>query len=84
MESIIFEDEKVLCGECRQTVGKDGETKLSFCPRCGNPLNLPAFEKLESKINHEKILTLYEAIDEIQDGRDAIEVLKEFIEELKD
>lgn len=84
MESIIIEDGKVLCGECKQTVGKDGDTKLSFCPRCGNPLNLPALEKLESKINHEKILTLYEAIDEIEDGRNALEVLREFIEELKD
>ena len=84
MQSVIYSEGKVLCGECKQTIGKDKETKLSFCPRCGNPLNLPALEKLESKINHEKIITLYEAIDEIEDGRNAIEVLKEFIDELKD
>ena len=84
MQSIIFKDDKVLCGECKQTVGKDGETKLSFCPRCGNPLNLDALIKLENKINHQKILTLYEAIDEIEDGADALSVLNQFIEELKD
>lgn len=84
MQSIIFKDDKVLCGECHQTVGKDGQTKLSFCPRCGNPLTLNALEKLETKINHEKILTLYEAIDEIEDGADALSVLNQFIEELKD
>ena len=84
MQSIIYSDDKVLCGECNQIVGKDGSTKLSFCPRCGNPLNLNAMAKLESKINHEKILTLYEAIDEIEEGSDAIETLKSFIQQLKD
>ena len=84
MDSIIFENDKVLCGECKQLVGKDGGTKLSFCPRCGNPLNLSALEKLETRINKEKITLLYEAIDEIEEGNNPLDVLNTFIEELKD
>lgn len=83
MDSIIYEDGKTLCGECKQIVSKDHDCKLSFCPRCGNPLNINALEKFEEKVNHEKIFILYEAIDEITDGADALEVLNRYIKELK-
>lgn len=82
MESLKIEKDKVICAECGQQVGKDGETKLSFCPKCGNPLNINALEQFEKKVAKQTIVTLYEAIDEIEDGEDALEVLNRYIKEL--
>ena len=83
METLIYENDKVFCGECKQQVGKASECKLSFCPKCGNALNLNALAKNEQKSAKEKIVLLYELLDEIEEGHDAKQTIKNFIEELK-
>jgi predicted amidophosphoribosyltransferase len=76
---------KIVCAECGQTVGKVNEELLmNYCPKCGNPLNIDSAVALDNKISKEKIVTLYEAIDEIDEGKDAKQVLKDFIKELAD
>lgn len=83
MESLIYENNKVLCGECKQQVGTDNQCKLHFCPKCGNPLNLKALEQYEQKTAKDKIVLLYELLDEIEEGNDAKQTILNFIEELK-
>lgn len=70
------------CAECNQKVSKDGKILLNFCPKCGNPLNIEASVKYENSVAREKTQLLYELLDLINDGADAVKQINEFIKEL--
>ena len=84
MSTVKFENGKVYCAECNQTVSKDETLKLNFCPKCGNPLNIDASVKQEKNINHQKIIMLYELLDTINDGNNAPKTIEQFIKELNE
>ena len=82
MDGIKTEGNNILCASCNQKVSKDGTLKLNFCPKCGNPLNINASVKLEKHISHQKTIMLYELLDEISQGKNAEQQIKNYIKEL--
>lgn len=84
MQGIKVDGENISCAECGQKVSKDGSLKLNFCPKCGNPLNINSSVKLEKLINHEKIVMLYELLDEINEGANATDTINNYISELNE
>lgn len=81
---IKTENNELVCAECGQKVSKDRTLKLNFCPKCGNTLNIDAAVKLEKEINHQKTIMLYELLDEITNGKDAKETIKNYISQLNE
>ena len=55
---------------------------MSFCPRCASPLKLEAAKEEEKKIAKEQATILYELLDRINEGADAITEINNILEEL--
>lgn len=76
-----IDGDKVVCLNCNVVVGKN-QTKFSFCPRCGAPLNLNAGLQLEKYVNKEKLKLLYDVLDNSKD-LSFNDFLKPYITELE-
>ena len=85
MNGIRIDGNNVTCASCGQKVSKDGELKLNFCPKCGNPLNIDASVKYEKEVNHEKVVMLYELLDELdeKENKEAVKKINEYIDQLE-
>ena len=71
----------ITCARCGQKVSKDGELKLNYCPKCGNPLNIKANVETEKMINHEKLVMLYEIKDQLEE-QNADQLIDDYIKQL--
>ncbi len=84
MQGIKVDGKIISCAECGQKVSNDGSLKLNFCPKCGNPLNINASVKYEKAVNHEKLVMLYELIDEVNEGANAVDTINNYISQLNE
>lgn len=84
INSPVEKNGKFVCGECSQNLGKENVDKINYCPRCGNPLNIKSAANLERNMLQDKISLLTEVLIEMDEGADARETLKQFIEELEE
>lgn len=75
-------DKKAYCAKCGAHVGNDGKAQMSFCPRCASPLKLEAAKEEEKKIAKEQAIILYELLDRINEGADAITEINNILKEL--
>ncbi|MDD4816303.1 MAG: hypothetical protein PHQ62_04170 [Clostridia bacterium] len=73
-----------VCLNCGAKVGKDSKPQINFCANCGSPINIKSTIEFEKRMTEEKIKIIYEALEEIESGKDALAVLNTFIEELKE
>lgn len=76
---------EIACAECGQVLAKDGKLKANFCPKCGNPLNISASVKYEKEVNKDKLIMLYEILDEQQESNASFkDLINSYIKELNE
>jgi len=80
----LNEENIPVCMNCGAKVGKDRKPQINFCANCGTPMNMQSAIKLEETMTQEKLNVIYEALEEIENGKDAKTVLKTFIKELSE
>lgn len=80
----LNENNVPVCLNCGAKVGKDGKPQINFCANCGAPINMKSAIELEKNMTQEKIKIIYDALEEIESGKDAKTVLETFIKELSE